>query len=178
MNKLVKVFSAFAVLLIGVLTLVSCGSYNFYDVWTEAGATIEKDHPFEVVELDAAKAKIDADETFVLVLGNPSVYASANSITTMCEQAKVAKFEGKIYFIDVEEELAGISTRKELKDNLGINNPTNAATNLIVVCYNKGEVLIDTSVKATDSSLENFVSGTSVDYSLLSAYIFNDFIFE
>lgn len=178
MNKLVKFFSAFAVLLIGAVTLVSCGGYNFYNVWTEAGATLDKDHPFEVIEVADAKSKIDEKETFVLVLGNPSIYASANSITTMCEQAKVANFDGTIYFIDIEDELSGISSRKEIKDSLKINNPTNANTNLIIVCYNKGEVLIDTSAKITESSLENFVSGSAIDYSALSAYIFNDFKYE
>ena len=140
MNKLVKIFTAFAALLIGAVTLVSCGGYNFKDAWNQNGAKVDDGHPFEVIELEDAKAKIDADETFVLVLGNPASSASANSITIMCEQAKVAKFEGTIYFIDVEEEVKKLPSRDKLKTNLAINNPANAASNLLIACYNKQKI--------------------------------------
>ena len=48
----------------------------------------------------------------------------------------------------------------------------------MVVCYNKGDIVLDTSKKIDDSSLESFVSSGSINYNALAAYLFNDFKYE
>ena len=87
MSRIGKYFAAFAVLLIGVVTLAGCGGYNFYKDWSDAGATIEKDHIFEAISLEDAKSKIDNDETFVLVLGTSEAEGASSSITILQQQA-------------------------------------------------------------------------------------------
>lgn len=177
MKKFGKLLSALAVAVIGLATLVSCGGYNFYNVMTEAGAIIDKDHCYEVIEIEDAKNKIEADETFILALGSP-ISKTANTIGIIDEQSEIFNFEGKIYFIDVEDEIKNIEDRNTLNKDLGISNSADAKTNLIIVIYNKGEVLIDTTNKASYDDFEWFAANNSVDYYALAAYMFNDLKFE
>ena len=159
MKKFGKLLSALAVAVIGLATLVSCGGYNFYNVMTEAGAIIDKDHCYEVIE--DAKNKIEADETFILALGSP-ISKTANTIGIIDEQSEIFNFEGKIYFIDVQDEIKNIEDRNTLNKDLGIFNSADAKTNLIIVIYNKGEVLIDTTNKASYDDFEWFAASNII----------------
>ncbi len=178
MSRIGKYFAAFAVLLIGVVTLAGCGGYNFYKDWSDAGATIEKDHIFEAISLEDAKSKIDNDETFVLVLGTSEAENASSSITILQQQADYFEFDKKLYFINSTSYLSKISDRKSLQDTLGINDSSKISSNIVVVCYNKGDIVLDTSKKVDDSSLESFVSSGSINYNALAAYLFNDFKYE
>lgn len=178
MTRLLKYFSAFAVMVISAITLVSCSGYNFYKTWTDAGADIDKDHIFEVISIDEAKEKIEADETFVLVLGSPDVSAAPAKIQLLQEQAEYFEFDGKLYFIDVTKSLETPSGRKTVKETLGIYETVKAAANIVIVCYTNGDITLDTSCKVTNKELENFVSSESIDYYKVAAYLFNDFIYK
>lgn len=178
MSSLKRYFAAFAVLLIGAVTLTGCSGYNFYKDWSEAGATIEKDHIFEAISLDEAKSKIDNDETFVLVLGTSEASSAKNSITVLQQQADYFEFDKKLYFINATSYLSKISDRKTLQETLGITDSSKISSNIVVVCYNRGEIVLDTSKKTDDASLENFVSSGSINYQALASYLFNDFIYN
>ncbi len=177
MSKISRIISGFAVLFIVGITLVSCGGYNFYQVWKDAGADIQKDHVFEVISLESAKKKIEEDQTFVLVIATPNA-SSAKSIEVLEKQAEYFNFDKKLYFIDITKELESLTSRKEVKEALNIFETAKAASNVLVVCYNKGDVILDTSLNVTDTSLENFVSNGSIDYYAVASYLFNDYHFE
>lgn len=177
-NKFKKSITAIAVVIIAVLTLVSCGGYNFYKDWTNAGATIEKDNVFEVISLEEAKSKIDADETFALLVGTSEAASAANTISIIQSQATYFEFDKKLYYVDATDYLSKTTERKNLRDTLGITDATPISTNIVVVCYTSGSIVLDTSKKVTDPSLESFVSFGSINYYSIAAYLFNDYIFD
>ena len=177
-TKFGKILAAIAVLVIGAFTLVSCGSYNFYSDWKNAGADIEKENIYEAITLDNAKQKLDNDETFVLLLGTSEASGAARTITNLQSQADYFGFDKKLYFVDSTNYLSKTADRKNLNQTLGIYDASQISNNIVIVCYNSGDIIMDTSKKTTDSSLENFVTDSSIDYYKIASYLFNDFIFE
>ena len=111
MSKYIKSISALAVIVIAVLTLAGC-KYNFYKEWVEAGATIEKDNIFEVVEIEEAKDKIAANETFVLVFGTTSAASAAQTVTILQTTADYLEFDGKLFYIDCTDYINKPADRK------------------------------------------------------------------
>ena len=178
MKKLFKRFALFAILILGALHLTGC--YNFYDDFSKAGATIEKDNCFTAIELKDAKAKIDNKDTFVLVLATSTNSTCVSRISLLQEQADYAEFEGTLYFVSITDYCDTASGRKELRDNLGIKGYSNNLTgsDAVIVAYTKGNITFDTSSKLTNDSIKQFVSGSSINFYSLAAYIFNDFNFE
>ncbi len=177
MKKIYRYISTFMVLFVGVLLLVGCKSNNFYKEWKKAGANIPKDHIFEVISLDKAKEKIDNDETFVLVFASSTVANSVSTISTLQAQAEYFSFSEKIYFVNATKYIDKIADRKTAKEALGIYDPSTALNTVILVCYNDGEVLLDTSDK-TDDNMADYLTDDAVDFEKLSSYIFNDFNFN
>ena len=163
MTKFGKILAAIAVLVIGAFTLVSCGSYNFYSDWKNAGADIEKENIYEAI---------------VLLLGTSEASGAARTITNLQSQADYFGFDKKLYFVDCTIYLSKTADRKNLNQTLGIYDASQISNNIVIVCYNSGDIIMDTSKKTTDSSLENFVTDSSIDYYKIASYLFNDFIFE
>lgn len=179
MSKISKIFAAIAVLVIGAVTLVSCGGYNFYKDWHDAGADISKDNVFEAISLEEAQDKIAKEETFVLITGTSESSTAVSNMSTLQLYADYFDFKGTLYFVDITSYMTKPSDRKTFREALGIRDISNAASgNLIVVCYTKGKVVLDTTNKLTDTSLENFADGDSLNFNALASYIFNDFVFE
>lgn len=178
MKKIFKRFAIFAIMILGALQLSGC--YDFYDDFSKAGAQIEKDNCFTSVDLAQAKAKIDNKDTFVLVLATSADSTSVSRITLLQEQADYYEFDGKLFVMTIKDYCDTYAGRNELRDNLGIKGFSNNlnGTDAVIVCYTKGEVTIDTSAKLSNDSLKPFVSGTSINFYSLSAYIFNDFDFN
>lgn len=177
MSKFIKSFSALAVIVIAALTLASC-KYNFYNDWSDAGAQIEKDNVFEVLEVEGAKAKVDADETFVLVFGTSTAASAASTVTTLQSTADALEFDGTLYYVDCTEYINKPADRKMLKETFGLNDSNKISSNLVIAIYDKGELLLDTSDKADDTKLKNFIDGESVNYAALATYIYTEFNFE
>lgn len=177
MSKFIKGISALAVILVAAVMLASC-EYNFYGDWSKAGAEIEKENIFEVVTVDSAKAMIEEDKTFVLVLGSSNATLAPSTMTTLQDDADYLGFEGKLQFIDCAEFVNKPADRKMLKEAFGVNDPSKISSNLVVLIYDKGNLLLDTTDAATDDKLKHFVDGSSVNYSALATYIYTEFNFE
>lgn len=177
MSKFIKSVSALAVIVIAALTLASC-KYNFYNDWSNAGAEIEKENVFEVLEVDSAKAKVDADDTFVLVFGTTKAVSAAATVTTLQATADALEFDGTLYYVDCTDYINKPADRKMLKETFGLNDSNQISSNLVIAIYDKGELLLDTSDKLDDTKLKNFVDGESVNYAALATYIYTDFDFE
>ncbi len=178
MKKLFKRFAIFAIMILGALQLSGC--YDFYDDFHKAGAQIEKDNCFTSVDLAQAKAKIDNKETFVLVLATSADSTSVSRISLLQEQSDYYEFDGKLFVLSIKDYCDTAAGRKDLRDNLGVKGFSNnlGGTDAVIVCYTKGEITIDTSAKLSSDSLKPFVSGSSINYYSLAAYIFNDFDFS
>ncbi len=180
MKKILSKIALFAILILGALNLAGCNSYNFYNDFSKAGATIEKDNCFKAVSLNEAKSKIENKDTFVLVLATSTNSACVSRISLLQEQADYAEFKGTLYFVSITDYCDTASGRKELRDSLGVKGLSNNLTgsDAVVVAYTKGEITFDTSAKLTSDSLKQFVSNETINFYSLAAYIFNDFNFE
>ncbi|MBR4496234.1 MAG: hypothetical protein IKP12_03790 [Acholeplasmatales bacterium] len=178
MKKLFKRIALFAIVILGALHLTGC--YNFYDDFSKAGAKIEKENCFKAIELNEAKAKIDAKDTFVLVLATSTNSTCVSRISLLQEQADYAEFDGVLYFVSMTNYCETATGRKELRDKLGIKGYSNNLTgsDAVIVAYTKGEITFDTSSKLTNDSIKQFVSNESINFYSLASYIFNDFNFE
>ena len=172
MKKILSKIAVFAILILGALNLAGCNSYNFYKDFSKAGATIEKDNCFKAVSLNEAKSKIENKDTFVLVLATSTNSQCVSRISLLQEQADYAEFKGTLYFVSITDYCEKASGRNELRDSLGVKGLSNnlSGSDAVVVAY--------TSAKLTTDSLKQFVSGESINFYSLAAYIFNDFNFE
>lgn len=177
MKNIKKIFAALVVVFIGVISLASCSSYNFYKDWSKAGATVEKENVFEVISLDEAKAKIDNDETFVVVCGTSASSVGVTDISIYQQQADYLGFDGVIYFINAADHLVNKESRNNIKSTLGIHDINVCATsNVVTVVYNKGDVLIDSS-NIESANMKNYRNGNSINTLALVSYILTDFNF-
>lgn len=178
MTKFLKSISAFAVVLISIFMLSAC-EYDFYNDWSNAGAVIEKDNVFEVVSVDTAKSMIDDDRSFALVLATSEADLAPTTMSILQEDADALSFDGKLQFIDCTLYVNKPADRRMLKETFGVNDPSKISSNLVVLLYNKGELLVDTTCDALeDDTLKYFNNGSGVNYSALATYIYSDFIFE
>lgn len=178
MKKFLKSIAMIAIVILGVLHLTGC--YNFYDDYSKAGAKIEKENCFTSIELNDAKAKIDNKETFVLLLSTSSSSQCVSRISLFQEQADYAEFKGILYVVNITNYKDTKSGRDELISKLGVKGLSNNLTgnDIVLVAYTKGNITIDTSANVKSDALKPFVSGESINYYALAAYIFNDFNFE
>ncbi len=175
MKNLKKIFAALVVVLVGAFMLSSCSKYDFYKDWSEAGATIEKDNIFEVISVEDAKAKIDNDETFILVIATSESSPAVTDISVYQQQADYLGFEGVVYFINAADHLTNKSTRDNIKNTLGIRDiNVCASSHCVTVLYSKGEVLIDSS-DVESANMQNYKVGQSVDILPLVTYALRDF---
>lgn len=181
MSKLSKILSAIAVMVIGLTTLVGC-NYNFYKDWSEAGATIEKTNVFEAITLDEAKSKIEASESFVLVVGCSQSAVAVGQVTTIQTLADYYEYDGKLQFVDATEYIATKTVRDELKNALGIKEPimSTNSSNLIFVIYEEGKIKLDSSLMKYNyqSGVEYFdefhTSGV-INVNAIASYLFVDY---
>lgn len=174
MKNLKKIFAALVVVLVGVM-LSSCSKYDFYKDWSKAGATIEKDNIFEVISLDDAKAKIDNDETFILVCATSASQPAVTDISVFQQQAEYLGFEGVVYFINAADHLTNKSTRDNIKNTLGIHDiNVCASSHCVSVLYSKGEILIDTS-DIESANMANYKNGNALNILPFVTYALRDF---
>lgn len=178
MKNLKKILSAFVIAFVFGLALTSCSGYSFYDEFKEAGADISEDHIFEVLSLKEVVAKIDADETFVLVYGTADSTSCVSVITSLQVQAEYLEAEDKtVYFMDASDYIESSKKRKEIRESLNINDPMDSITDApVIVIYKNGKVDIDTS--NTDSSrTKKFLNDAgAVQYASLASYIFREIL--
>lgn len=177
MKKFIKGLAVVMLVACGLVGLTSCGKYNFYKDWTEAGASLEKnEHIYEALTLEEAKAKKDAEETFILVIGTSQSKTAVNSITMLQTQAEYLGYEGTVYFVDSTDYIEKLKTRSEVKEALGIKNlPSLSTADLVVVAYEKGAIKLDTS-DSTSEMTEFFQTEVgSLSVEAIAFYLFCDF---
>lgn len=174
-----KVISMFVVVALIALT-ASCSKYNFYEVWTEAGAEIEKEHIFEVLTLEEVKEKIENDETFALLYASAESSLAIPVVNTLAIQADyLDAAEKTIYFLDATDYIESSKSRKEVREAINMNDPMDALSDApVIITYVKGVVDIDTSYP-TSTKTKKFISETgSVQYASLASYIFRELLAE
>lgn len=177
MNKLLKKLALVMFAVIGLVNLASCGEYNFYKDWSEAGANIESENIFEVLTLEEAKNKIanEKENTFILVVGTSQSSVAASSIETLQAQAEYLDYEGTIYFVDSTDYIEKRKTRAELCEALKIAEITKSTSaDLIVVAYVDGVAELDSS-NVDCEILEHLQSGSSLNMEAVAYYLYRDF---
>jgi hypothetical protein len=182
MKKMIKRLALVMFAVFGLVSLASCGKYNFYKDWTEAGADLEKENIYEVLTLEEVQAKRDNKETFILVVGTSQSSTAVSSITMLQTQADYLGFEdaegnpGTIYFVDSTDYIETSTVRSKLTKALGIKKISNSTTSdLIVVTYVKGNVELDTSDDDCEilEFLQSEYSGLSME--AVAYYLFRNF---
>lgn len=177
MKKFIKGLAMFMLVACGLVGLTSCDNYNFYKDWTDAGAELEKnEHIFEALTLDEAKAKREAGETFILVIGTSQSTTAVASITMLQTQADYLGFEGKVYFVDSTDYIEKGSTRLQVKEALGIKSLSSLPqADLIVVTYEEGAIKLDTSDDKNE--MLEFFEGqySTLSMEAIAYYLYRDF---
>ena len=179
MNKLVKILSTFLVVFISVLGLAACNEkYDFYEDFYTAGATnLTKDHIFEVITLDDAKKMKEDKESFVVFLGLSKYSEDVAAVNAIAYDAENLNYDGKVYFINLDD-FKTVSSKSELNETLNIKY--DSVSGIIAVCYDKGELLFETTrpTKYEECSLFN-IHGTDdnpiMDIHALATYTFENY---
>ena len=154
MKNLVKILSAFVVVMISIITLASCDSYSFYEDWYQAGATVlEEDNVFKVVSLDEVKTMKEASESFMVFLGRSSDSKAVSEVNQIQFDADNMNYEGKIYFLNTGDYVETISGQKKINDTLGIKFE-DSTSGIVVVCYEEGNVKFETTRPDNYAELE------------------------
>ena len=177
MKKFIKGLALVMLVACGLVGLTSCNKYNFYKDWTDAGADLEKyNHIFKAITLEEAKAKKDANETFILVIGTSQSSSAVASINMLQIQADYLEFKGTVYFVDSTDYLGKGATRIEVKEALGIKALSHLTTaDLIVVTYKDGVIQLDTSDDKSEM-LEFFETEyATLSMEAIAYYLFRDF---
>ncbi|MBQ9124151.1 MAG: hypothetical protein IJY14_00525 [Acholeplasmatales bacterium] len=187
MSKFGKIVSALAIVLVSMLTLVSCGGddegYNFEEDWANHNVELPDDHIFEVISLDKANEKINNGETFILFYGtSDSQYAgmAADGIQKMQDQAEYLGFDGTVYYINITD-YNSMSGREEVREKLNIPDmdTLNDVNSITLVCclYVDGNLEFGTYDGSLDDELELFGRENNEGYIVFEAlaqYLFVD----
>ena len=174
MKSFLRVITTFVVALVFGLALTSCSEYNFYEEFVNAGADIEKDHIFEVLTLSEVEAKIEADETFVLVYGTAESSSCVNIVSSLQAQYEYLQVEdtledGKevtIYFMDATDYIDSSKKRKEIREALNIKEPMDSTSDSpVIVIYKNAPALKPfreknaARIKKLGESIKKFFNG-------------------
>lgn len=180
MKSLKKIVSAFVIALIFGLALTSCSGYNFYKEFSEAGADIEENNIFEVLTLEEAKAKIEANETFVLLYGTAQSSPCVNVVTSLQAQAEYLGAEDlTVYFMDATDYIESSKSRKEVREAIKMNDPMDQFSDSpVIIIYKNGKVDVDTSALESTKTKKFLNESGAVQYASLASYIFREILAE
>ena len=179
MKRFLKALTTLSLTIALLIVFASCGSNKFYKEWSEAGANIEKEHIFEVVELEDVKTKIANGDTFVLIYAASTNNSAVSAISSFQAQYDYLCTNGEeivVYVLD-STEYDKSSERTEVKKALGVTKelPKNGAP--LVVTYIKG--VTDVESNWVDKiQTEQFIVNGSLDYSSLCSYIYRELLAE
>lgn len=172
-----KFISLFAVLLFGVWLLVGCSGYNFYSKWTDAGATLPKDHIFTVVSLDEVQKKIESKETFALLYATTESTASVKVVTSLQTQATYLQVSDKtIFFLDAADYIETASARDEIRQKINMKDPMDSTMDdPVIMTFKEGVIDVDTSF-VSKGTTQPFIRSGKVQYASLASYIFKELL--
>ncbi len=176
MKRLVKLISVFCMTFVFLLSMASCTGYDFYSDWHNAGASIEKEHIFEVITLEEATKMKKDGISFALLYASSSSQESVKVVSTLQAQAEyLGREDAVIYFLDAKDYDTS-SKRKELRsaDTIYMHEaPTDGSP--IIMTFKSTAVDVDTSFTNKPKTKQFFVNG-SFQYASLASYIFKDLL--
>ena len=177
MKRLLKALTTLSVAFMLLVVFTSCNAYKFYKEWSKAGADIEKENVFEVIELADVEAKIAAGDTFVVIYASSENSEAVATITSFQAQYDYLCTNGEervIYVVD-STEIDKPSERTAAKKSLGVAKelPKNGAP--LIVTYINGVTDVESNWTDKIQTKEFIVSGR-LNYSSLCSYIYRELL--
>ena len=179
MKRFLKALTTLSITIMLLVVFTSCNANKFYKEWSKAGANIEKENVFEVIELDAVEAKIAAGETFVLVYASSENSSSVTAISSFQAQYDYlcSKGEERVVYVLDSTEYDKSSERTQVKNALGVAKELPKDGSPLVVTYIKG--VTDVESNWTDKiQTKEFIVNGKLDYSSLCSYIYRELLAE
>lgn len=163
-------------MLVLLFVMTSCSGYSFYNDFHNAGSTIEKDHIFEVITLEEAKAKKENGDTFVLLYGSSQNSACVSVVSSLQIQSEyLGNKDIKIYYLN-SKDYDTTSKVREVKEAINMYNPSKDGSPIIMTFISApvaSRVDIDTS--DTDKvKTKKFIKDGTVQYASIASYIFHE----
>ena len=177
MKRFLKALTTLSLTIALLVVFASCGSNKFYKEWSEAGAKIEKENIFEVVELEDVKTKIANGDTFVLVYAastNTSAVSAISSFQAQYDYLCTKGEEVTIYVLD-STDFDKSSERKEAKETLKVSKAVPNDGSPLIVTYEKGVPVVESNYLDKIATQE-FVFNGKLDCSSLCSYIFRELL--
>ena len=106
MKRFLKALTTLSLTIMLLVVFTSCNANKFYKEWSKAGANIEKENVFEVIELEQVEAKIAAGDTFVLIYATSESSSAVSAVTSFQAQYDYLCTNGEervIYVLDSTE---------------------------------------------------------------------------
>ena len=156
-----------SLLVLPLFLLSSCGGESFYSNFKSLGATIEEKNCFEEVTLDQAVNKINAKESFVLLIVSSKKSASASAVTAIQFDADNTNYDGKVLVLDVKSPTAEEGHNIETKLQIKAHSDSNG---FVAVGYKNGTQIFDTSKDDANSDVFRTTS-SSINIHAVFTYI-------
>ena len=169
--KSLKMLVSLAMVFGLIFVLASCSGYNFYRDFKNAGAEIDSDHSFLVLTKDEVKAKRDAKEEFLLIVGSSTNTTCVTAITQMQSEFNSLNFEGKANYLSVKSALSsqseGSEVSKILESDIDAGND-----GIIFMAFDKnGNVRFNTYSKKNYEDAKKFRIDNNLAYRAIADYI-------
>lgn len=177
MKKFFKILCCISILSILTLVMSACSGYSFYNDFHGAGADIEKDHIYELITLEEAKAKKENGDTFVLLYGSSSNTECVNLVTKFQVQAEyLGNPDAVIYYLN-SKDFTTKEKRDEIREAIGMRDPSSEGEPIIMTftaASGASRRDVDTSDKNLSRTKEFMDDSGNILYSSLASYIFKE----
>ncbi len=174
LKKLLSIAMVFGL----IWVLASCSSYNFYRDFKSAGADIDTDHTFQALTKDEVKAKREAKEEFLLIVGSSTNTTCVSAITQMYSEFKSLNFEGKANYLSVKSALStqseGAEISKILESDIDAGND-----GIIFMAFDKnGNIKFSTYSKKNYDDAKKFRIDGNLAFRAIADYIVEMYVKE
>ncbi|MBD5390990.1 hypothetical protein HDR67_03190 [bacterium] len=177
MKKFIKALCFISVFFILTFVMTSCSGYSFYNDFHGAGADIEKDHIFEVITLEEAKAKKENGDTFVLLYGSSSNVSCVTIVSKLQAQAEYLGNEDAVIYYLNSKDFTTKEKRDEIRSAIGMRDPSTNGDPIIMTftaAPTSSRRDVDTSDKNLSRTKEFMSNSGAIQYSSLASYIFKE----
>lgn len=159
MKKIGKLFASFALIILTITMLGSCGIYRDYDIpYNNVYEEVDFKKLAKILAAEENKATI----TYVMY-ASTSVSSSNSAVVTMNEQAKQFNIE-KVYYFDASKYYNNADKRKTFKDEFDMKDPSVCPS---VLTYVGNNLKVDWSRASTQSKYDD-------SFTKLAYYIFHE----
>ena len=163
-KRILPIFIIFGFLFI----LTSCG-YNFYNDYKAKGAELENGDSFKVLVSEDVKAFKEEGKDFIIIIGTSNNETCVTAITKIQSEFDIIGYKGVCYYVDATEAIKYQSKGAALTSDLGVKSINPGSDGIIVVEYNNGKVVCDSS-KGDDQS-KKFKQNGSLSPRAIADYI-------